>query len=137
MKLGGRARESGWEIEHGNEAALEGQTDNEARRESTGIRLILHLTKEMCMEESPIISAAVSCQTLCSYVLEFFTCLNLKYSQKLLLCLVPMTDTGNGGHSDSTYLWLSRVSGYLASHFPASSPRMPSLEGVGSGGHTT
>ena len=32
MKLRGRARESGWERKHGNEAALEGQTDNEAGR---------------------------------------------------------------------------------------------------------
>ena len=32
MKLGGRARESGWERKHGNEAALEGQTDNEVGR---------------------------------------------------------------------------------------------------------
>ena len=32
MKLGGRAQESGWERKHGNEAALEGQTDNEVGR---------------------------------------------------------------------------------------------------------
>ena len=40
MKLGGRARESGWEREHGNEAAWEGQTENEAGGESTGITFV-------------------------------------------------------------------------------------------------